>query len=65
MAPKTYTINLGGLEHLNPLKDGTVRPKSFDLEIIEISPMPAGILTISQNSKVMQDCGTPLYIVFW
>ena len=43
MASKTYTINLGGLEHLNPLKDGVVKPKSFGLEIIEISPMPAGI----------------------
>ena len=43
MARKTLTINLGGLEHLNPLKDGSVKPKSFDLNIVEISPMPAGI----------------------
>lgn len=43
MASNTHTINLGGLEHLNPIKDGIVKPKGFDLEIVEISPMPAGI----------------------
>ncbi len=43
MARKTLTIFLGGLEHLDSLKDGPVKPKSFDLDIVEISPMPAGI----------------------